>query len=105
MRLANKASVAVHEIQGNGGRDGTERSQRTERENRESRWRHEEAVSRLLDRSVTFLHFVLFDGSGLAAEMGSLQNLASNDQDGFLQIEIPEMVRSRSGILVRGLRA
>jgi hypothetical protein len=56
----------------------------------------------LLDRLVTLLHLLLFEGSAVSSEVGSVEMLAAFDDEGFLQIEIPAELRSRADVLVAG---
>jgi hypothetical protein len=72
------------------------------REAAENELRADMAATTLLDRLTALLHLLLFEGSAVSADLAPLEMLASADQDGFLKIEIPASLTSRTENLVAG---
>jgi hypothetical protein len=101
-RVADKASSAIREIREEGGETELERATRLSREMRESLRSEEKSEAELLERFLAILHLMLFEGSPVAADVGELTSLKSTNSEGFLQIEIPELVRSRCAVFVDG---
>lgn len=101
-RIASEASWAIHELRRNGGETELERSRRRERVTRESGWLRVEAEAKLMGRLTALLHLLLYEGAPVASDIEQLNRLATIDAEGFLQIEIPDAVRLRSGLLLNG---
>jgi hypothetical protein len=99
-RVANAASSAANDLRRNGAETEAERAVRVARESRESLPRLEADRANLLERLVSLLHLLLYDGSPEAAALEQLSGFASSDQGGFLKIELPTFVTSRAPLLL-----
>src|SRR5262249_31998435 len=60
------------------------------------------AAAELLARLNALLHLLLSDGSEIGPELDPATMLATTDSDGFLRVEIPASLQSRSNALLDG---
>ena len=101
-RVADKASETAETLRRTAGETEEQRGERRLREAQEALLQSARAKEKLLERLASLLHLVLYEQSPVAAEFASLRSVGVTDADGFLRIEIPEFVTSRSQLLVDG---